>query len=82
MTASKKNRQKSSKRAYVKMGVSTPQWDTNLKIFTNYLQILRQNLEVSMIQNSKYLDKFFITFIIMNYTKKVSKIVVQLIVNS
>ena len=42
--------------------------------FQNFQKLLTDSLtkcyKAYMIQNSKYLDKFFITFILMNYTKK------------
>ena len=60
--------------------------------FKNFRKLLTESstksYEVSMIQNSKYLEKFFITFVLINYTKKskkndqVSEIGVLLLVNS
>ena len=49
------------------MGVSTPKWGTNFrKLLTDSST---KFYEVSMIQNSNYLEKFFITFILIKYTK-------------
>ena len=48
-----------------------PQMGHKFKNFQNLLiDSSTKSYEVSLIQNSKYLDKFFITFVLMNYTKK------------
>ena len=47
--------------------------------FKNFRKLLTESstksYEVSMIQNSKYLEKFFITFVLINYTKKSKKMI-------
>ena len=57
------------------MGVSTPKWSIKFENFQKLLtDYTTKSYEVSMIQNSKYLDKFFITFILVNNTKKSKKL--------
>ena len=77
MTASREIDKKSQKEPMSKWGQNggfNPQMGHK---FQNFRKLLTdsstKSYEVSMIQNSKYLEKFFVIFILKNYTKKSKK---------
>ena len=73
MTASREIGKKAQKEPMSKWGFQPPNGAQILKFSKVTYRFLKKSNEVSMIQNSKYLDKFFITFILINYTKKSKK---------